>query len=171
MKTNQKAKILANLHIRPMRLDDYEQVAMLWQQIEEFYIRSIDDSKEGVARFLTRNPNTSVVAVLKDEDQKEWIIGSILCGHDGRYGSLYHVCVHKDFRQMGIGSRMVEAALNALKKEQISSISLIAFSENIIGNTFWKKQGWASKPNANRYEFSLNPANISHKIDSPNPKN
>lgn len=163
--------ILANLLIRPMHIDDYEQVATLWQHIDGFYIRSIDDSKDGIARFLARNPNTSVVAVIKDNDSgAERVIGSILCGHDGRYGSLYHVCVHKDFRQMGIGSQMVEAALNALKKEQISSISLIAFSENTIGNAFWKKQGWASKPNANRYEFSLNPANISHKIHDPNPK-
>lgn len=163
--------ILANLLIRPMHIDDYEQVATLWQHIDGFYIRSIDDSKDGIARFLARNPNTSVVAVIKDnESGAERVVGSILCGHDGRYGSLYHVCVHKDFRQMGIGSQMVEAALNALKKEQISSISLIAFSENTIGNAFWKKQGWASKPNANRYEFSLNPANISHKIHDPNPK-
>ena len=65
-------------------------------------IRSIDDSREGVLRFLKRNPTTSVVAV---EDGK--IVGAILCGHDGRRGCLYHVCVDEHYRKCGIGKSMV----------------------------------------------------------------
>ena len=49
--------------IRPMTLDDYDEVYALWMQIHGFGIRSIDDSKEGVERFLKRNPTTSMVAV------------------------------------------------------------------------------------------------------------
>ena len=74
--------------IRVMTIDDYDEVYSLWQTIHGFGIRSIDDSREGVLRFLKRNPTTSVVAV---EDGK--IVGAILCGHDGRRGCLYHVCV------------------------------------------------------------------------------
>ena len=68
--------------IRVMTIDDYDEVYSLWQTIHGFGIRSIDDSREGVLRFLKRNPTTSVVAV---EDGK--IVGAILCGHDGRRGS------------------------------------------------------------------------------------
>ena len=71
--------------IREMTIDDYEEVYHLWKQIKGFGIRSIDDSREGVERFLMRNPTTSVVA---EKDGK--IVGSILCGHDGRRGCLYH---------------------------------------------------------------------------------
>ena len=74
--------------IRVMTIDDYDEVYSLWQTIHGFGIRSIDDSRDGVLRFLKRNPTTSVVAV---EDGK--IVGAILCGHDGRRGCLYHVCV------------------------------------------------------------------------------
>ena len=74
--------------IRVMTIDDYDEVYALWKKIRGFGIRSIDDSREGVDRFLKRNPTTSVVAV---KDGK--IVGSILCGHDGRRGCLYHVCV------------------------------------------------------------------------------
>ena len=63
--------------IRQMTIEDYEGVYALWMKIHGFGIRSIDDSKEGVERFLKRNPTTSIVAV---EDEK--IVGSILCGHD-----------------------------------------------------------------------------------------
>ena len=74
--------------IREMTIADYDQVYGLWTEIKGFGIRSIDDSREGVERFLGRNPTTSVVAV-----QNGHIIGNILCGHDGRTGCFYHVCV------------------------------------------------------------------------------
>ena len=51
--------------VRVMTIDDYEGVYDLWMTIRGFAMRSIDDSREGVERFLERNPNTSVVAVEK----------------------------------------------------------------------------------------------------------
>ena len=79
--------------IRPMEADDYENVYRLWENIQGFGLRSVDDSREGVERFLKRNPGTSVVA-----EQNGRIVGTILCGHDGRQGSLYVVCVERTFR-------------------------------------------------------------------------
>ena len=52
--------------IRTMTIKDYEEVYTLWTTIHGFGMRSLDDSKEGVQRFLQRNPSTSVVAVGKD---------------------------------------------------------------------------------------------------------
>ncbi|RAY91684.1 GNAT family N-acetyltransferase, partial [Klebsiella oxytoca] len=49
--------------VRLMTIEDYEQVRALWMTIKGFAIRSIDDSREGVERFLQRNPTSSVVAV------------------------------------------------------------------------------------------------------------
>ena len=92
--------------IREMTIDDYEEVYHLWKQIKGFGIRSIDDSREAVERFLMRNPTTSVVA---EKDGK--IVGSILCGHDGRRGCLYHVCVDEAYRRHGIGKAMVVKAM------------------------------------------------------------
>ena len=118
--------------IRVMTIEDYDQVYALWKKIKGFGIRSIDDSREGVERFLKRNPSTSVVA---EEDGK--IVGSILCGHDGRRGCLYHVCVDEACRRHGIGRAMVVFAMKALQKEEINKVSLIAFTRNDIGNAFW----------------------------------
>ena len=138
-----------------MTMEDYEEVHTLWMSIKGFGIRSIDDAKEGVERFLRRNPSTSVVAV---EDGK--IVGSILCGHDGRRGCFYHVCVHKDYRQRGIGKSMAVAAMEALRKEKINKVSLIAFKNNEVGNSFWKGVGWTFREDLNYYDFTLNEANI-----------
>lgn len=141
--------------IRTMEIKDYEGVHQLWMSIHGFAIKSVDDSKEGVAQFLKRNPTTSVVA---EEDGK--IVGSILCGHDGRRGCLYHVCVHEGYRRRGIGKAMVVRAMEMLKEENISKVSLIAFTQNDIGNSFWKCIGWTKREDLNYYDFTLNTANI-----------
>ena len=141
--------------VRIMTIEDYEGVYALWKKIKGFGIRSIDDSKEGVARFLKRNPTTSVVA---EKDGR--IVGSILCGHDGRRGCLYHVCVDGDYRRHGIGKRMVVFAMKALKEEKINKVSLIAFTENDIGNAFWNTIGWTERLDLNYYDFTLNEENI-----------
>ena len=137
--------------IRTMKAGDYEGVYSLWMSIKGFAMRSIDDSREGVERFLARNPKTSVVAL---EEGK--IVGAILCGHDGRRGCMYHVCVHEDYRMRGIGKAMVVFAMEALKKEEISKVSLIAFTQNDVGNAFWNRIGWTKREDLNYYDFVLN---------------
>lgn len=141
--------------VRVMTIEDYEGVYDLWMTIKGFAMRSIDDSREGVERFLLRNPGTSVVA---QEDGK--IVGSILCGHDGRRGCLYHVCVHEDYRMRGIGKSMVVYCMKALERERISKVSLIAFTKNDVGNAFWRKVGWTKREDLNYYDFVLNKENI-----------
>ena len=141
--------------IRAMEETDYEQVYSLWMSIKGFGIRSMDDSKEGVIRFLRRNPGISAVA-----EEKGRIVGAILCGHDGRRGCLYHVCVSEGHRRKGIGKAMVVHCMEALKKENINKVSLIAFTQNDIGNAFWKEMGWTRREDLNYYDFTLNQENI-----------
>lgn len=141
--------------IRAMTIDDYEEVYALWMSIKGFAMRSLDDSRDGVARFLKRNPDASVVAVADGK-----VVGSILCGYDGRRGCLYHVCVREDHRRQGIGKAMVVYCMKALEKEAISKVSLIAFTQNDIGNAFWKEIGWTKREDLNYYDFVLNDKNI-----------
>lgn len=143
------------IKIRVMVPEDYDQVYKLWMTIKGFGIRSIDDSREGVERFIKRNPTTSVVAVANDE-----VVGAILCGHDGRRGCFYHVCVKENFRKHGIGKKMAAVCMNALKEEGINKVSLIAFKSNIGGNKFWRKVGWTFREDLNYYDFTLNEENI-----------
>ena len=142
--------------IRTMTIEDYDGLYALWMTIKGFGIRSIDDSREGVDLFLRRNPTTSVVAVSEDGQ----IVGGILCGHDGRRGCLYHVCVREDYRLLGIGKAMVVFCMNALKEEHVNKVSLIAFTKNDVGNAFWNRIGWTHRLDLNYYDFTLNEANI-----------
>jgi ribosomal protein S18 acetylase RimI-like enzyme len=92
------------------------------------------------------------------------VVGSILCGNDGRQASFYHVCVSKKYRRQGIGTKMVVFCMNALKELQINKIALIAFTKNDAGNAFWKQIGWTHRSDCNYYEFALNEANITRFI-------
>ena len=138
-----------------MDIGDYDQVFGLWKRIKGFSMRSIVDSRQGVERFLFRNPLTSVVAL---EDYA--VVGAILCGHDGRRGCFYHVCVDPDFRRRGIGKAMVVFAMEALRQEHISKVSLIAFTQNDVGNAFWNHIGWKRREDLNYYDFVLDASNI-----------
>ena len=40
------------MNIRVMTIEDYEKVYGLWRTIRGFGIRSMDDSREGISRFL-----------------------------------------------------------------------------------------------------------------------
>ena len=145
--------------ISPMTEHDYDDVRALWMTIRGFGIRALDDSREDVKRFLDRNPTTSVVA--RDGDR---VVGSILCGSDGRQGALYHVCVAKKYRRLGIGTQMVAYCMRRLKDMGINRVTLIAFKHNDEGNAFWNQIGWKRRSDVNYYEFILNEKNITRFI-------
>ncbi len=147
------------VELKPMQASDYDEVRALWLSIRGFGIRALDDSREEIRRFLERNPTTSVVARLDGR-----VVGSILCGSDGRQGSLYHVCVAADCRRRGIGTQMVGYCMQRLREMGINKVSLIAFKRNSTGNAFWKTIGWTCT-DVNYYEFLLNEKNITQFIN------
>jgi ribosomal protein S18 acetylase RimI-like enzyme len=103
-------------------------------------LNDADDAKTGIARFLMRNPTSCFVA----EEGGE-MAGSILAGHDGRRGHIYHLAVHPSYRRQGIGRKLVQAALGALSEEGITKAMLVVFKTNSGGNVFWEKQGFTAR--------------------------
>ena len=138
------------MQIRTMTIADYEKVYALWMSCKNMGFNDIDDSKEGIARFLERNPNTSFVAIENDELQ-----GIILGGHDGRRGYIYHMSVAENHRKKGIGSALVEKCLESFKNEKISKVALLVFKYNETGNTFWEKQGFILREDINYRNIGL----------------
>lgn len=136
--------------IRAMTLNDYDAVYDLWLHTEGMGLNDIDDSREGIARYLKRNPNTCFVATDGDV-----IIGSILSGHDGRRGFICHTAVDKSRRCEGVGRALVTAALDALKSEGISKVALVVFDRNETGNAFWEKLGFAVRKDLRYRDYLL----------------
>ncbi len=139
--------------IRRITMDDYDELLALWNSTEQSRraLNPVDDSREGIERYLKRNPSTCFAA-LRDGR----IIGVILTGHDGRRGIIHHMCVHPAFRRMGVAARLVSLAEDALKKEGIQKVFGLVFADNEAGNLFWEKQGYSLRTNLNYRNKSLN---------------
>ena len=103
-------------------------------------LNDVDDSAEGLGRFLARNPGMSFCVKTADG-----IVGTILCGHDGRRGHLYHTAVLPEMRGQGIGRALVDAALDALRGAGISKAGLLVFADNALGNRFWDQFGFSAR--------------------------
>lgn len=141
---------------RYMTKEDYPEVRKLWERTEGFRIRKKDDSRQKIEAMLERNPQMSIVAEIDGK-----IVGNVLCGHDGRSGMLYHVCVDQVFRRKGIGTAMVKMAVQALRREKIGTVLLIAFINNKCGNQFWSKLNWHIREDINFYEYVIDSSNTS----------
>lgn len=127
--------------IRPMTIADYDALRALWLSTPGMGLNNLDDSREGIAKFIARNLRTSFIATEKGFD----IIGAIMCGHDGRRGYIYHTCVRADRQGEGVGRALVEAALDALRAEGIHKVALVVFDRNEKGNAFWEKLGFTTR--------------------------
>lgn len=120
-----------------MSVDDYNAVYNLWLSCSGIGLNDLDDSEEGIRKFLERNPETCFVA-----ENDGMVIGVIIAGNDGRRGYIYHTAVNPLFRGRGIGRKLVESAMNALKEAGINKVALVVFGRNKDGNEFWKKIGF-----------------------------
>lgn len=128
------------MNISIMKIKDYDAVYSLWINTPGMGLNTLDDSKEGIESFLKRNPSTCFVA--KDKTR---VIGVILSGHDGRRGYIYHTAVAIEERGKGIGIRLVEKAIEALKNEGIHKVGLVVFEKNETGNKFWESIGFEER--------------------------
>lgn len=128
------------MKIRKMSVSDYDGVYRLWLNTPGMGLNTTDDSIEGIGKYLSRNPDTCFVAEKDGE-----IIGSIMSGHDGRRGFIYHTAVKISERGHGIGNALADCAMAALKEAGINKVALVVFGENEIGNSFWEKCGFTSR--------------------------
>lgn len=126
--------------IREMTAADYDKVFELWKNTPGIGLSSVDDSREGIEKYLKRNPGTSFVALIDGK-----IVGSIMAGHDGRRGYIYHTAVLNEFRGRGIASKLVACAMEAIEKEGINKVALVAFAGNEPGNCFWESIGFEAR--------------------------
>lgn len=128
------------MNIRKMTLSDYENVYDLWLNTAGMGLNDIDDSKQGIEKYLRRNPETCFVA-----EDDGILTGVILSGHDGRRGYIHHTAVRNGFRRRGIGSALLNAAVEALEREGIAKIALVVFERNETGNAFWERKGFGKR--------------------------
>ncbi len=122
--------------IREMTLADYPEVYRLWTQTEGMSLTD-DDSRDGIALYLDRNRGLCFVAFVDGQ-----LIGTVLCGHDGRRGIMRHLAVQTEFRQRGIALRLVQSSLAGLSEQGIKKCNIFVMDYNVAGMQFWQHIGF-----------------------------
>ena len=128
------------MEIRKLQTADYDSIYKLWLSCPNMGLNNLDDSREGIARYLIRNPNTCFAAVKEGR-----VVGAIPTGLDGRRGYTSHTAVSPACQRQGIGRQLVETALEALKEQGIHKVNLVVFARNEAGNAFWEAMGFTER--------------------------
>ena len=144
--------------IRIMTIDDYDAVYALWDSLPGIGLHEYEDSLEGMAYYLRRNPESCFVAEEEgaacgaphnhpgaarhpSTEGNCRIIGAVLCGNDGRRGYINHLAVAQEYQGRGLGRALVSKCLEVMRKEGIPMCSLVTFRSNEAGNAFWDAIG------------------------------
>lgn len=139
--------------LRSFLPSDHAQALALWTTTPGVGVRANDDSAEGIARFLQRNPGLSFVAM-----DGEAMVGTILCGHDGRRGVIYHLVVAPGTRRQGVGRALLRAGVKALQAEGIARGHLFAFRDNTDGLAFWRRVQATERVDLAMFSFNTDSA-------------
>ncbi len=135
--------------VREMRLEDYLVVIDFWRQTPGLRLSEVD-SKEKLDLFLQRNEGFSFVA-----ESAGQLVGTILCGHDGRRGFLYHLAVHTKHRRQGLGRQLVDRCIGRLAANGIDKCHLFVLEGNDSAMAFWKKIGFQQRKDIHIYSRTV----------------
>ena len=132
-----------------MTMDDYDEVIDMLRITPGITVREAD-SRSSTNRYLERNPGLSFVATIDD-----YIVGCVMCGHDGRRGYLQHLVVKPENRGQGIGKALLTACIDSLQQVGIDKTHLFVFKSNSLANAFWESNGWILRDEVNIYSYNV----------------
>lgn len=122
-----------------MRAGDHAEALALWRRSKGVGLRA-DETRADLARYLKRNPGFSLTALSGGK-----VVGTILGGHDGKRGTLFHLAVDSGFRGKGLGRKLVSLSLQKLERAGIPRTHVMVKTDNRVGRRFWKQMGWIER--------------------------
>jgi putative acetyltransferase len=125
------------VQIREFAAADLDGALALWSETEGLGLNE-SDTHEALHRFLDRNRGFSAVATSADG----CVVGTVLCGHDGRRGTINHLAVAVAYRRQGIAARLLEHCFKRLEQAQVPRCNVFIYNENAEGTKFWARNGF-----------------------------
>ena len=132
--------------IRPMTIEDYDEVYAMWLITSKRALSSADERGQ-IERYLKRNEGLSQVALIDGK-----IVGTVLAGHDGRRGFIHHMAVLPEYRRRHIGHALAEKAIEKIKSEGIEKTHTFCYRDNETGQNFWRDFGFVKRDDI--FDFS-----------------
>jgi ribosomal protein S18 acetylase RimI-like enzyme len=140
-----------NLTFRELQPEDFDEMLPLWR-VSEGILVGDSDTEERVTRFLERNPGLSLVA-----HDGTVLVGTALCGHDGRRGYIYKVAVLDAYRRRGVGLELVRRCMAKLRSEEIVKCHLFVAADNEGALEFWESTGWTRRADLEMFSKLTDP--------------
>lgn len=132
------------ISLREMKIEDYNEIITLWEHTEGMWL-SEADSLPNIQRYLERNPNCCFVAEKQINDDCPVLVGTLLAGHDGRRGYMYHLAVDPAYRGQQIGKSLIAQSMQGLMDSGIDKCHIFVMATNESGQQFWSVNGWEKR--------------------------
>ncbi len=122
--------------VRTCRLGEASAVLELWRQARTEHA-TMADHLEDAQRLLSEMPGSLLVA-----DDDGVIVGALIAAWDGWRGNMYRLAVPAEHRRRGIGSALVRAGEEHLRRRGARRITALVAYEDEVAATFWESAGY-----------------------------
>ena len=128
----------SGLHIRRLGLDDYDELLALWPRAGLHSLKPQGrDSRAGLTRQLASTVQT--ILGLEVDGQ---LVGAVVATHDSRKGWINRLVVNPDHRRRGYAARLIAAAEETLREQDIHVIAALVESDNPASLALFQKVGY-----------------------------
>ncbi len=128
----------SGLHIRRLGLDGYDELLALWQRAGLHSLRPQGrDSRAGLTRQLA-----STVQIILGLEVDGQLVGAVVATHDSRKGWINRLVVNPDHRRRGYAARLIAAAEETLREQDIHVIAALVESDNPASLALFQKVGY-----------------------------
>jgi ribosomal protein S18 acetylase RimI-like enzyme len=138
----------SSIRLREFEARDISAARALWEKAEGVGLSAADELP-ALAAFLARNPRSSYV--ITDDHE---VVGTILCGHDGRRGLIHHLVIAPKYRRRGLARTLLQRGLSSLRDAGIHKCHLLVFRSNDGGVAFWRKVGAEERASLTLFSMS-----------------
>ncbi len=128
----------SGLHIRRLGLEDYDELLALWQRAGLHSLKPQGrDSRAGLTRQLT-----STIQIILGLEVDGQLVGAVVATHDSRKGWINRLVVNPDHRRRGYAARLIAAAEETLREQDIHVIAALVESDNPASLALFQKVGY-----------------------------
>ena len=124
--------------IRPYLPADEDAVVDLWGRCG--LVVPANNPRADIARKMAADPEKLLVAV-----DHGGVVGTVMAGYDGHRGWINYLAVDPPLRRRGIGTALMAAAEEALRRAGCPKINLQVRASNAAVIAFYERMGFATE--------------------------